>query len=404
MDRFTVHLDEDAGPSSTHALVIGVGAYAHLGGGVAPTDHPGATGMRQLSSPPLSARAFARWMIERYHDASRPLGSLALLLSETEPAPFAHPGTGAQHDVEAATIDNIVAAVTEWKERGDHDEARLVFYFCGHGVSLGFDTSLLAADMFADRNSPLNGALHFEALARGLNSCRAGQQVFFVDACRAGSDALVRQVGQDTLGRVPLAGNLRPDGFVAREHAVYFATLHGEEAFARAGGVSLFTDAMLHSFDGAGSENTEGRVWRVTTGTLMHAISRFMREPPFAGVLAGGAVPVSPESFDFDFHELRGDPVVPVYIGCRPREDNALAEFVCRPSRPAENGPVPDGHAEQRRAPLAAGPGDEPDLGEWALFLPFGRYEVEAVLGPADVRRQELDARPPLFRVGLARP
>ncbi|MEV4331688.1 caspase family protein [Streptomyces sp. NPDC049597] len=392
MAGFTVHLDEHAGASSTHALVIGVGAYTHLDGGKSPTDHPGAVGMRQLSSPPLSARAFATWMIDAYHDRGRPLGSLALLLSEADPAPFVHPRTQTAHVVEAATIDNIVHAVTEWKERGDHDEARLVFYFCGHGVSLGFDTSLLAADMFADRNSPLNGALHFEALHRGLNSCRAAQQVFFVDACRAGSDRLDKLVGRDVLGRVPVAGNLRPAGFVPREHAVIYATLHGEESFARTGTVSLFTDALLRSFDGAGSENTEDRVWRVTTDTLKRAVGRFMREPSFAGTLAGAAVPVSPESFDFDFHELQAEPIVPVYIGCRPKEDNARAEFTCRRH----------GQEERRRPPPA--PGEEPDLSEWALFLPFGRYQVEAVLGPEDLRREELDARPPLFRIGLARP
>ncbi|MEU2073523.1 caspase family protein [Streptomyces sp. NPDC013489] len=392
MAGFTVHVSEDAGAAATHALVIGVGAYAHLQGGRSPTDHPGALGMRQLSSPPLSARGFASWMIGGYHDRTRPLGSLALLLSEAAPAPFVHPVTGVEQVVEEATIDNIVAAVTEWKDRGDHDDARLVFYFCGHGVSLGITTSLLASDVFADHDSPMNGALQFEALKNGLNNCRAAQQVFFVDACRAGSDTLVKRVGTDNLGRVPLSGStLRPDGLVPRKHAVYFATLHGQESFGRAGRVSLFTDALLRSFDGAGSENTQGRVWRVTTQTLMHAISQFMRAIPFAGTLAGAAVPASPESFDFDFHELRGDPVVPVYVGCDPAEDNARAEFVCR--HPAQE--------ERRRPPPADG---EADDGEWPLFLPFGRYEVEALLGPGDTRRETFDARPPMFRVVLGRP
>lgn len=400
MAGFTVHLDENAGPASTHALVIGVGAYAHLSGGESPTKHPGAVGMRQLSSPPLSARKFATWMIREYHDTGRPLGSLALLLSEAAPgptpdpapAPSFDPGTGEAQKVEPATIDNIVAAVKEWKDRGDHDEARLVFYFCGHGLSLGVDTSLLAADMFGDENSPLNGALHFEALWRGLSSCRAAQQVFFVDACRAGADRLFKLVGADNLGQVPVSGNERPEGFLLREHAVFYATLHGEESFARPDEVSLFTSALLRSFDGAGSENTEDRVWRVTMDTLRHAITRFMKEPSFAGTLTGAATPVSPESFEFDFHELRGDPIVPVYIGCRPKEDNALASFTCRA----------DGQEPRRRPPPP--PAEEPDTGEWALFLPFGPYEVEAVLGDGDVRRDRLDARPPLFRVGLARP
>ncbi|MFG2874133.1 caspase family protein [Streptomyces sp. NPDC048337] len=392
MAGFTVHLDENAGPASTHALVIGVGAYTHLDGGPSPTDHPGAVGMRQLSSPPLSARAFATWMIGEYNDKGRPLGSLALLLSEAAPAPFPNPKTQVGHVVEAATIDNIVAAVTEWKDRGDHDEARLVFYFCGHGVSLGTDSSLLAADIFADRNSPLNGALHFEALVRGLNNCRAAQQVFFVDACREGSDALVNTAGRDTLGRVVVGGNLRPTAFVPRKHAVLYATLLGTEAVARAGGLSLFTDALLRSLDGSGSENTADSVWRVTTLNLLRSIVRFIQEPPFAGALVNASTPVSNESFDFDFHELRGDPVVPVYIGCADPEDNARAEFICRRrGREPLRRPLPD-------------PGEEPDLREWAPFLPFGRYQVEAVLGPGDQRSKKLDARPPFFRVTLARP
>ncbi|MFC9294510.1 caspase family protein [Streptomyces sp. NPDC057011] len=392
MAGFTVHLDENAGPASTHALVIGVGAYTHLDGGPSPTDHPGAVGMRQLSSPPLSARAFATWMIDEYNDKGRPLGSLALLLSEAAPAPFVHPKTQAARVVESATIDNIVDAVTEWMDRGDHAEARLVFYFCGHGVSLGTDSSLLAADMFADRNSPLNGALHFEALVRGLNNCRAAQQVFFVDACRQGSDTLVNTVGRDTLGRVVVGGNLRPAGFEPRKHAVLYATLLGTEAVARAGGVSLFTDALLRSLDGSGSENTEEGVWRVTTLNLLRSTVRFMQEPSFAGTLVNASTPVSSESFDFDLHELRGDPLVPVYIGCDDPQDNARAAFACRRD-----------DLEPLRRP-APEPGEEPDLGEWAPFLAFGEYTVEAVLGPDDLRSKRLDARPPFFRVRLARP
>ncbi|QIB47829.1 caspase family protein [Streptomyces aureoverticillatus] len=392
MAAFTVHLDENAGPASTHALVIGIGAYAHLNGGPSPTDHPGAVGLRQLSSPPLSARAFATWMIDQYHDEGRPLATLALLLSEAAPTPFVHPKTQANHVVESATIDNIVDAIEEWKDRGDHDEARLVFYFCGHGVSLGTDSSLLAADMFADRNSPLNGALHFEALVRGLNNCRAAQQVFFVDACREGSDALVNTVGRDTLGRVVVGGNLRPAGFDPRMHAVLYSTMLRATAVGRAGGVSLFTDALLRSFDGSGSENIEDDVWRVTTLNLLRSTVRFMQEPSFAGTLVNASTPTSNESFEFDFHELRGDPVVPVYIGCTDPEDNARAEFICKGNIPEPlHRPPPD-------------PDGEPDLREWAPFLPFGEYTVEAVLGPQDQRSKSLDARPPFFRVRLARP
>lgn len=57
-------------------------------------------------------------MIDKYRDTGRPLGSLALLLSEATPHPLFDPGTGEPHFAEPATIDNVVAAVKEWKDRG----------------------------------------------------------------------------------------------------------------------------------------------------------------------------------------------------------------------------------------------------------------------------------------------
>lgn len=148
-----VHLDEHADSPCTHALVIGVGKYPHLAGGEAPVADP--DGMRQLSSPPISARTLATWLLAEYHDPGRPLGSLALLLSEETPTPFVNPRTQQAHEVETATIDNILTAVTQWYDRGDsHVDNRLVFYFCGHGVSQGDDMALLAADIFADEHNP----------------------------------------------------------------------------------------------------------------------------------------------------------------------------------------------------------------------------------------------------------
>ncbi|GGT12683.1 caspase family protein [Streptomyces purpureus] len=388
MARFTVQLDENAEEARTHALVIGVGAYRHLIGGPQEVANP--HGLRQLSSPPVSAREFATWLLTEYNEPNKPLGSLALLLSEAVPGPFRDPRTGREHSVEEATIDNVDAAVREWKARADlRDDDRIVFYFCGHGVSLGNDMSLLASDVFADQESPLNGALNFTELWRGLIRCRAAEQVFFVDACRAGPDRLIRQAGGGFAGRVPIAGQERPAGFAPREYAVYYATLDGEGSHARTGQVSLFTDALLRSLAGSGSENTDDDVWRVSTPALQLAIGRFMKEPQFAGEFAGVQVPVSPESFDFGLHELTGDPVVPVYIGCSPREDNEFAEFVCRGER------MP----ELRRA-LADIDASDPTA-EWPLDLPLGEYAVEARFDGRPPRGSRLGVRPPLRRIGL---
>ena len=396
MAGFTVHADQDAGPGM-HAVVIGVGRYPRLGGGENPVPDP--DGMMQLSSPPVSARALATWLLAEYRDETKPLRSVALLLSEQEPAPFVDPRTGTAHPVAEADIANIVAAVREWKARGDSDPGnRLVFYFCGHGVSQGDDMALLASDVFADEDNPLNGALDFKNLMNGLKRCRASQQVFFVDACRASSDVLIERSGTFA-GQVPLGPGMRPLDLPRRLHVPYYATLAGDRSHGRPGQVSLFTEALLRSLRGAGSDDPEGD-WRVTTTRLQEAIDHFMRQPQFAGAIAGVQVPTVGELPVFDLHHLTGPPVVPVYVGLDEPTDNALAEFVCR-----------QGGAERlRRRPVDAGtaPAGEPLFGaggaggEWSIELAFGEYEFEALLGELDVRRKLVAVRPAYRRIRLA--
>ncbi|MEU5339638.1 MULTISPECIES: caspase family protein [unclassified Streptomyces] len=387
-----VHLDEHAGPPCTHALVIGVGKYPHLAGGEAPVAD--SDGMRQLSSPPVSARALATWLLAEYHDSRRPLGSLALLLSEEQPAPFVNPRTQEAHDVGPATIDAILGEVTRWFDRGDtHVDNRLVFYFCGHGVSQGDDMALLAADIFADEHNPLNGALDFAGLMNGLKRCKASEQVFFVDACRSNSDVLIERSGGKFAGQSPLGAGTRPLDLPRCFHIPFYATLSGDQSHARPGQVSLFTEALLKSLAGAASDDPEG-AWRVDTSDLLKAIDHFMRQPRFAGAVAGVQVPSVGELPVFVLHELAGPPVVPVYVGCDPAEDNAQAEFVCKEAGAGDE-------AGPERLRRAAGECDDGDpQSEWAIELSFGDYDFEARLGQ-EVRRKSITVRPVFRRVKL---
>ncbi|MET7851997.1 caspase family protein [Streptomyces avermitilis] len=384
-----IHLDENAGPPSTHGLVVGVGKYPHLDGGEAPVAD--ADGMRQLSSPPLSARAFASWLLAEYRDPRRPLGSVSLLLSEEQPAPFVNPRTRTAHEVEVATIDNILAAVTQWYDRGDsHVDNRLVFYFCGHGISQGDDMALLAADIFADPHNPLNGALDFAGLMNGLKRCKASQQVFFLDACRSNSDVLIEASGTRFAGRTPLGAGARPLDLPRRFHIPYYATLSGDQSHARPGQVSLFTEALLKSLAGAASDDPEGD-WRVNTAHLLEAIDHFMHQPCFAGLVAGVQVPSVGELPVFVLHQLAGPPVVPVYVGCDPAQDNAEAEFVC----------LEGGRERLRRTPNDVD--DTDPESEWAIELSFGDYDFQARLGERDVRTKTITVRPVFRRVHLVK-
>jgi hypothetical protein len=140
-----VHLEEATVPG-THALVIGIGKYPHLIGGQEQATFT--DGMRQLSSPPVSAAAFANWMIRDYHFPGKQLASLSLLLSEAMPRPYVNPKTGRSYEVPIAAIDPIEKAVKAWKARSDSNaDNRLVFYFCGHGISESDEVALLLAGL-----------------------------------------------------------------------------------------------------------------------------------------------------------------------------------------------------------------------------------------------------------------
>ena len=152
-------------------------------------------------------------MIQDYNFPGKQLASLSLLLSEAVPRPFVNPKTGQSYDVAIAEIVAILTAVREWKARGDSSpDNRLIFYFCGHGISESEDVALLAADFNGDDDNPLNQALDLRKLMLGLNRCQASEQVFFIDACRSSSDTLLSRSGMYA-GQVPfLPASGRPNG------------------------------------------------------------------------------------------------------------------------------------------------------------------------------------------------
>ncbi len=373
----------------THALVIGIGQYPHLIGGEAPAHKT--DGLRQLSSPPISARAVASWLRRDYHCPGKELASLSLLTSEPGSAPFIDPKTGQAHEVPTADIAAIVAAVKEWKRRGDSSvDNRLILYFCGHGISEGDDMALLAREFSLDDDNPLEGALDFRKLVDGLRKCQASQQIFLVDACRASSDVLISQTGGAFAGQVPLLGGLRPLDLPRREAVIYYSTLAGDLSHARPNSVSLFTEATLRALRGAGSDNPDEEWW-VNTSRLHEAVDHFMKEPVFAGKVAGVQVPAVNGMPVFDLHLLVGLPVVPVYVTCVPQEANGTAEFVCRQG----------GAEKSRRAVGALDPADP--TGRWLLDLALGEYEFEARLAPDDVRVRSREVRPVFRTVDLMR-
>jgi hypothetical protein len=391
MTRFVVHEAPVDGPS-THALIVGVGKYPNLIGGDTPCNNP--DGMRQLSSPPISARALATRFVGDYHDDDKPLASLALLVSEKDPQPFTNPQTEEAHELEDPNADNVEAAIKEFKARADADAgARLLFYFCGHGISQGEDYALLTSDFCSDEDNPLQGAIDFRKLTGGFKKCAASEQVFLVDACRSNSDVLIGE-SEGFAGRVPLLPGSRPTELSKRLSATYFATLAGDKAYSRQDEVSLFTEALLRSLKGAASDNPEEDEWRVNTVRLQEAISHFMKEPIFAGEVAGVQVPVANELAEFPLHQLTSEPEVPVYVGCDPDIDsNELAEFVC----------LVGADEKGRRKLVDVDPANPKS--EWALSLSHGDYLFRAEFAGGQARESNvINVRPIHKRIGLKVP
>jgi Caspase domain len=312
--RFLVHEKAVAGPA-THAIIIGVGAYPHLNGGTPGGLTPDHDGMGQLSSPPISARMFADWLIRSFNHPDKPLATVALLVSAAAKEKFVNPATDAAYDVEPATAAAAIEAIKAWKERGDTEAGNLMlFYFCGHGITEGTDTALLLADFGADRENSLDGALDLRKLWLGLQRCRATEQCFFIDACRVPSNMLAAAAG--FVGKVPIKPGPRDPNWEKPVRApIFYATFNGAKAYGLPGAPSLYSQVLMKALAGWGADD-ENDTWRVTTSRLAealeNAVARKAREfDRLQLTTADGMTKIY-------LHHLSTGPSVPVYVKSEP--------------------------------------------------------------------------------------
>jgi hypothetical protein len=345
--------------AATHAIVIGVGRYPHLpGGGEPPVKGAGA--MKQLTSPPISARRFADWLISSYDYPDKPLGSVALLVSEKDPKLYVNPKTGAEMQLEVPTIEALKAALIEWRGRGDAAaNQRLIFYFCGHGIGRGSDTALLAADYGANPFDELDGAIDFRNFLAGMTLSEAGDQIYFVDACRVSSGALLnagtysgRPIFKPDLGQRPNPQLRAP---------VFYATLAGTSAYGREGEPTFYTAALLYGLSGAGAIS-EPEGWRVTADGLKRAIN-FQLEDTLKR--AGRAqVPAEDNAVELELQRVTGTPNAVAIVYCDSNEATAAATF-----------------SYTLNANVQRRPGG--GRGEWRVEIPADYYEFTAEFKPA---------------------
>ncbi len=364
--------DRNRNPA-THALVMGVGRYPFLEGGSHPAPEVSRWGLGQLSSPPVSAKAIADFLIGELDNPGAPLGSVELLLSPS--GPYALPGGGGSRDVEAATMANIEVASKGWKARCDrHPDNVALFFFCGHGVSRRH-LSLLAEDFGDPAHARVfKNALDLEKTAEGMGSdCRARVQCFFADACRSVPQSAAMEI--DSVGLFSIMENLRRP----EDAPLFYSTLPKDPAYGNAHGVTPYTRAVLNGFRGTGSVYRNGR-WRVTTGRLAEAIARAMAAEGEAGSAPGtpgqrpagggqgGALSV--------LHTIAGRPQVPVRIFLQPQGVSKKVHLsITSKTSPAKT--------------VSRGP----DGCVWHLLLDWGEYEGSATFpsGPPPIHRDPRD-------------
>jgi hypothetical protein len=363
-----IHDDESDQPR-THALVIGVGYYAHLPGGEETTT-VSTLGLGQLASPPISAVRLSSWLLEEFNNAQTPLGSVELLLST---APVSPPPPW---PAERATLANIRAAYKCWLARCDRNPGNLaLFYYCGHGVEGPDRLAVLCEDFGADPDLVFGHAIDFVRAQSGMGSCKAGTRLFIADACRE-----VRKEALAQLDFAPVAlKDTRIADLARHEEPRLYATGRDRRAFGRPGEPSLFLEALLSALNGGAAERDPGGQWTVTISRLISqtalALERLTSKP---------GVPTQTSTGDGSYagntvlHVLPAAPPVRIRVTCDPETANAAAQFALHAGRatPFTRAPMP---------------------GEWAIEVPPRVYDVEATFaaGPYATGHDELWAFPP---------
>ncbi|PYE92088.1 caspase domain-containing protein [Rhizobium sp. PP-F2F-G38] len=298
---------DTGGKAAVRALVIGVGKYPWLVGGMQARDVRVTEGMGQLASPPISAREFAAWVEREFWHPDRQVATIDLLLSDPDSDAYSALD-GTVHPIEPATRNGIKEAARRWKNAAGPDDL-LLFFFCGHGIVSGFQVGLLAEDYGSDEEQPFDGAFGFDGFVETMRGATAARQVFFVDACRVGSDALLRSqhvYRLDPLLGLPFAMN--PDV----KQAVYYSTLPGQPAFGRIDQQSLFTTALLRSLRGAAATDNNDR-WAIETTMLQRSLDFFLDDiaDPANGRLQ---TPQTGMQAVFEIVGMQVAPVVPLML------------------------------------------------------------------------------------------
>jgi hypothetical protein len=311
-------ISEQTANPGTHVLVIGVSAYRHFEDGEEPTHNGDLLEMSQLSAAAHSASEFAGWMLDEYRNERAPLSSLRVLLSPS-------PGEQINEKVAAlldgdfsATLANVEAQLIEFRAAcNSHKDNVAVVYVAGHGVQLTKTGSIVLLHDCGSEAHPtlLKGAVDMAGVHAGFNHPDTAQtQFWFVDACRQEPRIAARFERMD--GGLTLD---EPAG-IAESTAMFIAAVTGTQAFARIGGMTLFSEALLWGLRGgiaALPDEALADSWHVSVLELVKRLPLRVR----ALAEAEGAqqtVDATGRLNDALFHEYTATPKVDLHLNVLP--------------------------------------------------------------------------------------
>jgi hypothetical protein len=251
----------DVSGPCTHALVLGVSAYPHLGDGTA-----GETfGLQPLRSAAASAWSFARWLAGTYNAPNAPLASVRLLLAPSAEETAQFPDLP---DVPRPTRENVEQALFAFRrDCSVRPEDVAIVYAAGHGVMLAKDEGgFVLLEDFGDPDRPIiANSLDVPSVRRGLaGPTVAQQQFFFIDACAVRPEAA--RTMQAMRGGVGLDEPAEAPPSVA---PIYSSAAPGTLALGAPGMGTLFSQALIECLDGLASSPDRTGQWVVTDTSLV---------------------------------------------------------------------------------------------------------------------------------------